>query len=322
MGQPRCHRVGVEGMVKKIQWGAFLRSVCIRIGDYAHTGCRVTNAFKKRLTETITTLTVGVVGVRRFAGEFADIWSTLLAYVRHVAPADRLFQKTTKVGQFDISTSMLFLTDPKYHVRIVHGPRNHFPNTMFGGVLLWTPIEVLLRNMRSLSALSRQKTPLTNGQVQEAKTHCRKIGEAWLPLGWKSTPWVHWTVAHCGAVLQKCRNLYVFSSIPAEHRHKPFKVAVKNSMRGRCFRRPHVSRRGLTHVLNTETLDVGLLHRAAGQRLAVGEATRDRRKRQCMCASETKFEPVRCIWCPSCTNPWRRNTPPPQKGCRKRVPAH
>ena len=35
--------------------------MCIRIGDYAHTGCRVTNAFKKRLTETITTLTVGVV---------------------------------------------------------------------------------------------------------------------------------------------------------------------------------------------------------------------------------------------------------------------
>jgi hypothetical protein len=258
--------------------------VCIRIGDYAHAGCRVTNAFKKRLTETITTLTVGVVGVRRIASEFADIWSTLLADVKHVAPADRLFQKTTKAGQFDISTSMLFLTDPKYHVRIVHGLRNHFPNTMFGGVLLWTLIAVLLRNMRSLYALWRQKTPLTNGQVQEAKTHCRKIGEAWLRLGWKSTPWVHWTVAHCGAVLQKYRNLYVFSSIPAEHRHKPFKLAVKNSMCGWCLRRPRVSRRGLTHVLNMETLDVGLRHRAARQRLALGEATRDRRKRHCMYA--------------------------------------
>ena len=130
---------------------------------------------------------MGVVGVRRIASEFADIWSTLLADVKHVALADRLFQKTTKAGQFDISTSMLFLTDPKYHVRIVHGLRNHFPNTMFGGVLLWTLIELLLRNMRSLYALWRQKRPLTNGQVQEAKTHCRKIGEAWLRLGWKST---------------------------------------------------------------------------------------------------------------------------------------
>ena len=232
------------------------------IGDYAHADCRVTNAFKKRLTKTITSLTLGVVGVRRIASEFADIWSTLLAYVKHVAPADRLFQQTTKAGQFDINTSMLFLLDPKYHVRIVHGLRNHFPNTMLGGVLMWTLIEVLLRNMCSLYALWRQKTPLTNGHVQEAKTQCRKIGEAWVRLGWKSTPWVHWTVAHCEPVLQKYRNLFVFSSLPAEHRHQPFKIAVKNSMRGRRLRRPRVSRRGLTHVLNMGTLDVGLPHRA------------------------------------------------------------
>ena len=113
--------------------------MCIHIGDYAHAGCRVTNAFKKRLIETITTLTEGVVGVRRIAGVFADIWSTplLLAGVKHVASADRLLQRTTKAGQFDIVTCMLFLTDHKYHVRIVHGPRNHVPNTIFGGVLLW-----------------------------------------------------------------------------------------------------------------------------------------------------------------------------------------
>ena len=137
----------------------------IRIGDYAHAGCRVTNGFKKRLTETITTMTVGVVRVRRIARALANIWSALLADVKHVAPTDRLLRRTIKAGQFEISTSMSFLTDPKYHVRIVHGLRNHFPNTMFGGVLLWTLIEVLLRNMRSVYALWRQKTPLTNGEV-------------------------------------------------------------------------------------------------------------------------------------------------------------
>ena len=121
-----------------------------------------------------------VGGLRRIASEFADVWSTPLADVKHVAFADRLFQKTTKAQQFDIGTSRLFLTDLKYHLRIVHGLRNPFPNTMFGAVLLWTLIEVLLCNMRSLYALWRQKTPLTNGRVQEAKTHCRKIGEAWL----------------------------------------------------------------------------------------------------------------------------------------------
>ena len=188
---------------------------------------------------------------------FGGIWSTLLADVKHVAPADKLFQKTTKAEQVDISTFMLFLKDPKYHVPMVNGPRNHFPNTMLGGVLLWTRIEVLLRNMCSLYALWRHNTPWTNGHVQEAKSHCCKISEAWLKSGWKSTPWVNWTVAHCGAVLHKYRRLYVFRSIPDEHRHKPFKLAVKNSMRGRCLRRPRVSLCGLTHVLNMETLDVG-----------------------------------------------------------------
>ena len=172
--------VPIEGTPNKFELGAFLRSVCVHIGDFAHAGCRVTNAFKKRLTETITTLTVGVVGVRRIASEFADIWSSLLADVKHVAPANRLFQNTTKAGQFDINTSILLLTDPKYHARIVYVLTKNFPNTMFGGVLLWTRIEVLLRDMRSLYDLWSQKTPLSNGEVQEAKTHCRKISEAWL----------------------------------------------------------------------------------------------------------------------------------------------
>ena len=88
--------------------------------------------------ETITTLAVGVVGVRRIATEFADMRSTLLADVKHVAPADRPFQRTTKAGHFDISTSMLFLTDPKYHVRIVNGPRNHFSSRMIGAPLVDT----------------------------------------------------------------------------------------------------------------------------------------------------------------------------------------
>ena len=110
---------------------------------------------------------------------------------------------------------------------------------------------------KGIYALRRQKTPLTTGRVQEAKSHCRKIGEAWLKLGWKSTPWVQWTVATCGAALRKYCNLYVLSSVPAEHGHQPSKLAVKNSMLGRCLLRPHISRLGLPHVLNMETVDLG-----------------------------------------------------------------
>ena len=93
---------------------------------------------------------MGVVEVREIASDFAYTWSTLLVDVKHVAPADRRFKKTTNAQPFDISPSMFFLVDLKFHVRIVNGLKNYFPNTMFGGVLLWTLIEVLLCNMRSL----------------------------------------------------------------------------------------------------------------------------------------------------------------------------
>ena len=50
-------------------------------------------------------------------------------------------------------------------------------------VLLWTLIEVLLRNIGNLYGLWLHKTPLTNGQVQEAKSHCRKVNGTWRKLG-------------------------------------------------------------------------------------------------------------------------------------------
>ena len=69
--------VPIEDAVKKIQWGAFVRSVCIPIGDYGRAGCRLTNAFTKQLTQIVATLTMTVVGVRRIARDLAHIWSTV-----------------------------------------------------------------------------------------------------------------------------------------------------------------------------------------------------------------------------------------------------
>ena len=133
-GEGKCWRgcldafrlVPMEDALNKIQWGAFLRSVCIRIGDYAHAGCRLTTTFKKRLTETVATLTMGVVGLRRIANVFAYIWRTLLADVKHVALAERLFQRTTNAGRFDIGTSMLFLTDPSTTFELFMAPGTIF----------------------------------------------------------------------------------------------------------------------------------------------------------------------------------------------------
>ena len=60
--------------------------------------------------------------------------------------------------------------------------------------------------------------------------------------------------------MEKYRSLYLFSSIPSEHRNRRFKRALKNSMRGWCIRHPTLATRGLAHVLNMESLDVGLLY--------------------------------------------------------------
>ena len=166
--------------------------------------------------------------------------------------------------------------------------------------------------MRTLYALWRQKTPLTNGQVQEAKSHCRKIGEAWLRLGWKSTPWVHWTVAQCAAALQKYRNLYVFNS---RHRHKPLKLAVQNSMRGRCLRRPRVSRRGVTYVLNMETLDVG-----PGKGLPLVRPQGTEQKGTACTLEKQNLNSVDAFGALLAKILGTETLP--QKGCRKGVPAH
>ena len=63
--------------------------------------------------------------------------------------------------------------------------------------------------------------------------------------------------------LAKYRTLYLFSSVPAEHRHRRFKVKVKNSMRGWSLQKPRVSKRGLRHVLNMETMQIGSRHYVA-----------------------------------------------------------
>ena len=126
---------------------------------------------------------------------------------------------------------------------IRHNLTNHFPNTMLW-YPFWTLIELLPCNLHSLYALYTQKTPLTNGP---GKVHYRKLSEAWLHLGWKTTPGFHWTSGRYGAALQQYCNLYVFNNMPAKHRHKDFKLVVKSNMRGWCPCRVCVSRRAHTH---------------------------------------------------------------------------
>ena len=150
-----------------------------------------------------------------------------------------------------------------------------------GAVYVWVVVDVLLCNFTSLYGLWKERVPLTAAQISAPRAHTAKIGECWVKMGWEPSSWVHWVVAHFAALLKRYGTLYIFSSIPSEHRHKPFKVVVKNSFRGWCLQRPRVSRRGLGHVMGMEALDIGLRRQAARDNLERREAIRDRRKRHC-----------------------------------------
>ena len=149
------------------------------------------------------------------------------------------------------------------------------------GVYVWVVMDVLRRNFTSLYGLWKERVPLTATQISAARAHTAKIGECWVKMGWESSPWVHWAAAHSAALLKRYATFYIFSSIPSEHRHKPFKVAVKNSFRGWYLQRPRVSRRGLGHVMGMEALDIGLQRQAARDHLERREAIHDRTKRHC-----------------------------------------
>ena len=125
------------------------------------------------------------------------------------------------------------------------------------------------------SKTKRKKKPLTDVEVASAKALCVSIGTCWEKLGWKATPWVHWTVAHSHYFLAKYRTLYLLSCVPAEHQHRRFKMQVKNSMRRWSLQKPRVLKGGLRHVLNTETMQIGLRHYIARK----GRALLNRQRR-------------------------------------------
>ena len=235
------------------------------LGDVVHGACRVTNAFKKRLSDDIARWLVGVVGQRAMAREFHEIWAELLHEARSIPAAERkvILPRKAKEGTFDISTARLFWDRPRLQQRLISALQTHFPTIVCNGVCMYVLVAVFLRDFCALQKLWRKKEPLTDVEVASAKTLCQSIGTCWQALGWKPTPWVHWTVAHSHYFLAKYRTLYLFSSVPAEHRHRRFKVQVKNSMRGWSLQKPRVSKRGLRHVLNMETMQIGLRHYVA-----------------------------------------------------------
>ena len=95
---------------------------------------------------------------------------------------------------------------------------------------------------------------------QTNKHHGMVVGSspAWKSLQWKASVWVHLVVCHSTFYIETYRNLYIFSSIPTERRHSVFKLDLRHCYLGYSMSRPHLSQRGLKHVVNMHALDLGL----------------------------------------------------------------
>ena len=70
--------------------------------------------------------------------------------------------------------------------------------------------------------------------------------------------------------------MHIFSSVPTNHRNSKFKVRIENSMRGWSLRNLRLFKRAMCHVVNMETLDVGLLMHKASKGEALALVTRKR----------------------------------------------
>lgn len=254
-------------VLEHVRWGAFLRGIPVvrRVGDAcAHGQCRVANMFIIRLKESVA---VWAPLCRSTSGNgkrrLRDVWVELGNRAASIPPSERLAPRRTPEGAVDISTAKLFWKACDLQQEIVQILREDFGEMRADGVAVWALVKVVLESFSTMYALWRKKSPLTDNEVRQCQECCAKMGRCWSRLGWRPSPWVHWVVVHSGFFLAKYRTLYLFSSIPSEKRNRKFKVGLKHSMRGWCLRHPRLSRRGLAHVVDMESLDVGLLHEQA-----------------------------------------------------------
>ncbi len=144
------------------------------------------------------------------------------------------------------------------------------PNHTAGVNLTWTPgaagrevkvhaaLRILLRALSCLHSFWRQKTYLTDHEVVEYQRNIDLFANCWHAFQWKPTVWVHWMVAHSGFFMKTYRTLYLFSSIPSEHRHQTFKLDLRHSFQGWKLQNPSYNERGLRHVVELDSLDQGL----------------------------------------------------------------
>ena len=122
-------------------------------------------------------------------------------------------------------------------------------------VLVIAVLRILFRALKTVYHFWRLKTYLSDEELLVYEQSVVQIQHCWHAFKWKPSVWVHWLVAHSNFYMKTHRSIYLFSSIPSEHKHQHFKRDVRHSFQGWKLTKPRVSVRGLQHVVELDGLD-------------------------------------------------------------------
>ena len=100
------------------QWVAFLHCVPPhrQVGDYAHALACICNAVRKRLSVNVSVWVANGDGPGS-VGRLKELWVEFTQEVARIPVSQRTGMRPTKAGQFDITLSQLFLTQPLWQRR-------------------------------------------------------------------------------------------------------------------------------------------------------------------------------------------------------------
>lgn len=164
-------------------------------------------------------------------------------------------------NQIDLTQSKMFLSSSDRSVRLVQAVREHLKKKVHykgSEIGFQVPLHVILTNLRSCHSLWHKQGLLDQLDIANYEMWVREFGEAWNALGWKSSPWLHWMVAHSTSIVKSHRTIRLYSSIPTEYRHRAFKLDIQHSFLGNKLTRPLFAQRGFAHVLSLNFVDLTL----------------------------------------------------------------
>ena len=117
---------------------------------------------------------------------------------------------------------------------------------------------IMMRSLSIVHSFWRSKDYLTTEQIVEYERNIVQFAKSWHAFQWKPSVWVHWMVAHSTYYICYHKTIYLFSSVPSEHRHQTFKLDLRHSFQGWKLINPRCYERGLRHVVELDALVQGL----------------------------------------------------------------